>query len=357
MSNYHAFVGTYTKRRDSVGIYQIAYSSETERLEIIQSTKFRENPSFLAYDAASHRLFSVQESVGNRRGQVTMFEATGVPTPTGIAYRLEPTGECETFGSGPCHLHYDDARQRVVVANYGSGGVGVIAVSDRSLELLQGIQHQGQSVDKIRQEGPHAHSATPDPTGKYVLVCDLGIDEVVVYRWTENHLLDESPVCRAKVAPGSGPRHFAFHPNGIYGYVSNEMGNTITKFDFDSEGVLSPTQTAATLPDSFVEESSTADIHASSDGARLYVSNRGHDSVTVFSLDADSGNVSFESHLPAGGVTPRNFALSSDQKYIFIANQDSDSIVVRDLQNSREVTSISIPRPVCIKLTRTHGVR
>ena len=262
MSDLHAFVGTYTYGEESVGIYQIVFSTDTKRLEIAKQTPFRKHPSFLVYDAPSRRLFSVQEVSNNQGGRVAMFVA-------GADSVLEPAGDCGSFGDGPCHLFYDSHRKRVVVANYGSGGVGVIAVEDRNLDPVQGIQHEGSSIDKSRQEGPHAHSATPDPTGDYVLICDLGLDEVVVYRWREDVTLDESPVCRAKVPPGSGPRHFAFHPNGKYGYVANEMGNTVTMFQYDSAGNLDPQQTVTTLPESFSGISSTADIHTSTDGRKL----------------------------------------------------------------------------------------
>ena len=346
MSDFRAFVGTYTFGGDSEGIYHIAFSTDTEKLEIAGATQFREHPSFLVYDNPSRRLFSVQE-ISDNGGRIAMFAVSVDGRSPGGS--LEQTGQCGSFGEGPCHLFYDSHRSRVVVANYGSGGVGVVGVEDRSLVPIQGIQHEGSSLDKSRQEGPHAHSATPDPTGNYVLICDLGLDEVVVYRWKEDASLDESPVCRAKVPPGSGPRHFAFHPNGKYGYVANEMGNTVTMFEYDSAGCLTPKQTVTTLPDSFSGVSSTADIHFSSDGANLYVSNRGHDSVTRFLVDGATGAITLESFIASGGATPRNFALSPDGRYIFTANQDSDSIVVTKLATSNAVASIAIPKPVCIE--------
>ena len=361
MRDVHAFVGTYTHGGISEGIYQIHFSGETEKLTIPEATRFREHPSFLVYDSPSRRLFSVKEvsagrgpagrGSGDGGGRVAMLVADEeTRTKTG-GFALETCDECGSLGDDPCHLFYDSRRKRVVVANYGSGGVAVIAVEDRRLEAIQGIQHKGSSVDKSRQEGPHAHSATPDPTGDFVLVCDLGLDEILVYRWKEDNTLDEKPVCRAKVPPGSGPRHFAFHPNGRYGYVANEMGNTVTMFEYDSRGTLEAKQTFATLPESYSGVSSTADIHTTKDGGKLYISNRGHDSVTVFVIDENTGSLTLDSHIASGGATPRNFALSPDGAFIFTANQDSDSIVVTRLSTSTQVASISIPKPVCIEIT------
>ena len=348
-NEYRCFVGTYTRNTESRGIYQAVFDPALASISISGSTDFKENPSFLAADEGSKRLFSVQEIAGDRTGMISMFSVG----TKGFPRSIEHLGSASSGGRGPCHLLYNAARGRVVAANYASGAVGVLAVRDGStIETVQQIQHKGSSVNKRRQEGPHAHSVTADPTGSRVIVCDLGLDEVIVYAWKSDGTLDEEPVCRASVPPGGGPRHFAFHPNRRYGYVANEMGNTATWFDYDPDsGKLTPRDTVGTLPDGFEAENTTADIHMNRDGSRLYVSNRGHDSVAVF--DIDGGAPVLRGHIPTHGATPRNFALTSDDRFLFAANQDGNSITVFDLGAADgipkdPVATLSIPKPVCV---------
>lgn len=354
---YDCLIGTYTRDGSSEGIYAIRLDPSAGMLVKTGVTPFGENPSFLALHHGPGLLFSVQEIAGDRTGQVTLFELTRTPG----GYDLTPADSAPSSGRGPCHLFYDHTRRRVVVANYTSGTVGVLAVDTeaRRIEAIQRIVHTGKGTNPERQEGPHAHSVTPDPTGTRVVVCDLGLDEVIVYAWNrETLMLEETPVHRAGITPGGGPRHFAFHPNGRFGFVAHEMGNRVTAFAYSSEsGELTEIETRETLPAGYTGENTTADIHIDPDGHRLYVSNRGHDSIAVFTVDADSGAIAPIGHIPASGRTPRNFAITPDGRYLLAANQDSDSITAFDLAAAgfeelpdTPIASIEIPKPVCIRI-------
>lgn len=351
--HFDCFIGTQTASSASDGIYLLRFHPETKKFEILHSTIFRKNPTFLVPSTETARLFSVQELAGDRTGKVTMFTMRD----SGNGDALKTAGSASSGGHGPCHLLYDEKRRRIVVANYTSGSVGVIAVSEKgkTLETVQSIQHHGSSVDKQRQRGPHVHSVTADPANQRVLVCDLGLDEILVYAWNEDTLLlSEAPVARAKVAPGSGPRHFAFHPSGTFGYVANEMGNTVTVFRYDAAGgTLTEIQTTGTLPSGFAKENTTADIHVDAAGKRLYVSNRGHDSIAVYCIDGKSGTIDLAGFIPTAGKTPRNFALAPDGQHLFAANQKSDTIAVFDLSGEtlpeKPTAQTDIPAPVCIR--------
>ena len=350
-AQYDSFIGTYTRTGGSDGIYQVRFRPEDSKLEVTGSTEFKKNPSFLVVNHSVSKLFSVCEMFEDRTGMVAAFDMAR----SGPGYVLEERSSAPTSGKGPCHLLYDEVRSRIVAANYGSGAVGVIAMKDDgTLESIQGIQHTGSSVDPKRQEGPHAHSVTADPTGKRVIVCDLGLDEVIVYEWNrETLLLNEEPVCRAKVEPGSGPRHFAFHPNGKLGYLANEMGNTVAAFTYDgSSGELASFQTIGSLPDEFSGNNTTADIHLDSAGSKLYISNRGHDSIAVFDIDPTNGTLSALGHIATAGREPRNFAITPDDRYVFAANQNTDSIAVFDRTvdvPAKPIARVDVPAPVCIQ--------
>jgi 6-phosphogluconolactonase len=261
------------------------------------------------------------------------------------------------MGPGPCHLVVDGAGKNVLVANYGGGSVAVLPLREdgRLAEPSAVQQHRGTGPNRARQEGPHAHGLAFDASGKRVFAADLGVDRVFVYDFgADSGTLGPAPAPFVAVEPGAGPRHVALHPSGAYLYVVNELSSTVTVLRYDaSSGALEPVQTVTTLPADFDGRSATAEIALSPDGRFLYVSNRGHDSLAFYAVEADSGRLTPLGHVPTGGRTPRHFALDSTGEWLLVANQGSDNVVVfrRDATSGRpEETGavVSVPVPVCV---------
>ncbi len=202
----------------------------------------------------------------------------------------------------------DQTGKCLLVANYGSGSIAALPIqADGALgEPGTVIQHQGSSVNPQRQAGPHAHFITPDPANRFALTCDLGLDQVLVYRLdpAKATLAANDPPFAA-VKPGSGPRHLAFHPSGRFVFLINEMGSTITAFAYDAQrGALKELQTVSTLPGEFTGKSTCAEVQVHPSGKFVYGSNRGHDSIAVYGFDAASGKLTFLEHQPTQGKTP-----------------------------------------------------
>ena len=218
------------------------------------------------------------------------------------------------------------------------------------------VQHEGSSVHPRRQQGPHAHSANLDPANRFLLAPDLGMDKVMIYRLDlENGKLVANEPSHAPTTPGAGPRHLVFHPDGRYVYVINELGSTVTAFSYDADrGSLRELQSISTLPEGFSGDSTTADIHVHPNGGFLYGSNRGHDSIAIFGIDRNTGELSPRGHQSTLGNTPRNFAIHPSGEFLLAGNQDSDSIVIFRIDprtGSLDTTgeAASVPMPVCIK--------
>ncbi len=353
-----AYVGTYTGG-ESKGIY--LFRLRTENLEVSQN-HFLEplglaaetpSPSFLAIDPARDLLFAVNEIDeldGQPGGGVSAFS---IDRATG---KLALINQQSSRGAGPCHIVLDGSGRHVVVANYGGGSVAVLPVdADGKLgPATDFVQHQGNSVNPDRQSGPHAHCVTFDPTGKYVFVCDLGLDQVVAYKYDAEagKLLPNDPPFAA-LAPGAGPRHMAFRPDGKFAYVLNELDSTVTAFAYDfARGALREIQTLSTLPGYFDGPNSTAEIAVHPSGRYLYASNRGHESVVMFRIDSGDGTLTFVEDQGTGGRTPRHFALNANGSHMVIANQNTDTLLVCriDAGNGRLQPSgvfTKTPTPVC----------
>ncbi|MBT4126498.1 MAG: lactonase family protein [Chloroflexi bacterium] len=343
-----AFIGTYT-RLGSEGVYTLRLNGETGELTQLSVATGLENPSFVALDPSGDHLYAVSESSGfNGSGGITAFN---VNRTTG---ELTQINQQSTGGPGPCHLMIDETDSVAIVTNYSGGSVSIhpLAVDGSVGEHSDFVQHVGSSVNQQRQQEAHAHSVNIDNANKRAYVCDLGKDQVLTYDVDiANGKL--SLASTVDEAPGEGPRHFTFHPSGKYVYVNNELGNTITVYDLGSDGSLSPKQTESTIPDGWDGVTHTADIHVSPDGAFVYVSNRGHDSIAIFSIDQSTGNVTAVGHESTQGETPRNFAITPDGKFLLAENQDSDSIVSFKRESDGTLTptgsTIKVPAPVCLQ--------
>jgi 6-phosphogluconolactonase len=348
------FIGTYTDGK-SKGIYRFALDPASGELtggELVAET---DNPSFLAIHPNHRFLYAVNE-VGNFEGQhsggVTAF---GLDPAKGTLTRLnsQPSG-----GVDPCHLIVDRAGKHVLVANYGGGNASVLPIGGdgRLGKATAFVQHKGSSVNRNRQEGPHAHSINLDPANHFAVVADLGLDRVMVYRYdsAKGTLTPNDPPFVA-TDPGAGPRHFAFHPNGRFAYAIDELNCTVFALAYDPDrGTFQPLQTVSTLPVPYKGEYSTAEVQVHPSGRFLYGSNRGHDSIAVFAIDEKSGKLTAAGHQGDGIKTPRNFGIDPTGQFLIVANQGSDSLVVFRIDPATGALRptghrVSVPSPVCVK--------
>ena len=348
MTERTLYVGTYTQK-DSEGIYIYRFNTETGELRQEALGAEHANPSFLTLHPQGHILYAVDENWD--AGQVSSYAID--PATGGLTFlNRQPT-----HGTLPCHLVVKPDGSTLVVANYLSGSVAVYPLnSDGSVgEPSQIIQHEGSGPNPERQEGAHAHNTTLSPDGTRVYVADLGIDKVMIYRF-DNGRLEPNDPDHVFVYSGAGPRHFDFHPNGRFAYIINELDLTVTACAFDAgSGALDPIQTHTTLPEGTVDRTgfSCADVHVSSDGRFLYGSNRGHDTLAIFSIDQESGRLTPAGHASTRGRTPRNFTIDPTGNWVLAANQDSDDICVfRRDAGSGQLTPVGdltpTPMPVCL---------
>ena len=229
-------------------------------------------------------------------------------------------------------------------------------------EVSAFVQHTGSSVNPSRQRKPHAHSINVSPDNRFAIVADLGLDKLLVYRFdaARGALAPNDPPFAA-VMPGSGPRHFTFHPGGKFAYVINELASTVTAFSYDAaRGALSELQTISTLPKDFTGSSTTAEVQVDATGKFLYGSNRGHDSIAVFAIDPSKGTLTPVQRVPMQGKTPRNFRIDPTGSYLFAANQDSGSVVIfRIHAKTGRLTptgqALAVASPVCVKFVPGRG--
>jgi 6-phosphogluconolactonase len=348
------YVGTYTGGTSaSKGIYPMRLDLATGVLTEAGTPAESVSPSFLALHPSGRFLYAVNETGGSAKeaGGVSAF---AIDARTG---GLTFLNRQSSRGGSPCHLALDAKGRHVLVANYGGGSVAVLPVqeSGRLDAATTFVQHEGQSADPGRQKGPHAHWVDLDKANRFALVADLGLDQVLVYRFdpAKGGLTPPQPAA-ARLAPGAGPRHAAFDPGGRRVYVINELNSTVTAFSYDAgAGKLSELQTVSTLPAGFTGKSFTAEIAVRPDGKFLYGSNRGHDSIAIFAIDPATGKLTAAGHQSTLGKVPRNFAIDPTGAYLLAANQDSDTIAVfRIDKTSGGLTAvgppISVPRPVCV---------
>ena len=345
------YVGTYTGPK-SKGIYLSRLDLASGKLSAPTLAAETEQPSFLALHPNRQFLYAVNETGEGRRGtgQVTGFAV-------GSDGKLTQLNQQPSRGSAPCHLVVDRAGKTLLLANYGGGSVAAFPIGPdgRLGESSAFVQHSGSSTNPQRQKSPHAHSINLDAANRFAVAADLGLDKVLVYRFDAvKGTLSPNEPPSTSVQAGSGPRHFAFHPNGRNAYVINEIASTVTAFQYDAaQGVLKEVQTLSTLPKGYTGNTSTAEVQVHPSGKFLYGSNRGHDSIAVFAIEAN-GNLRYVENTPTGGRTPRNFGISPDGKYLLAANQQSDNVVVFKIDSkSGRLTStgntLEVPSPVCVK--------
>lgn len=361
------YVGTYTEpilfgtgkilRGKGAGIHRYTLDPSTGALTSAGVTPDVRNPSYLAFDPTGRFMYAVNE----------LKEFQGQFGGAVSAFRVDPTTGALTFlnsqathGTDPCHLTVHPSGRIVLVANFMSGSVAVFPVAeDGTLAAASHVvQHEGSSVDPVRQTGPHAHAVTLDAAGRRVFVPDLGLDRLMIYTLDlEGGALVPNVQPWVDVAPGAGPRQVVMHPNGRFAYLINELNSTMTAYAYAPEaGTLAELQTLSTLPDDFTGASTCAEVQIAPDGRFLYGSNRGHDSVVVYAVDPAAGTLTTVGHVGTGGRTPRNFMVSPDGAFLLAANQDSDNIVVFRLDPATGLPvptghTVEVGTPVCIRVT------
>lgn len=352
-STLWVYVGTYTYG-DSKGIYLCRLDMASGKLELASATGGAVNPSFLALHPKRPLLYSVCET--------SNFEGSG--TGAVCAFAIEPkTGQLKalnrkpSYGTGPCHLTVDQTGRHLLVANYGSGGLAAMPIAADGLlgSASCVMQHVGSSVNRQRQKSPHAHGVYLDAANRFALVPDLGIDKVLVYRFSdENGKLRLNRPAWTATAAGAGPRHLAFHPEGRFVYAINELNSTVAAYGYDAAcGTLREIECVSTLPKGFEGSNTTAEVAVHPSGKFVYGSNRGHNSIAIFAVDEKNGKLRVVGHEPTQGKTPRNFAIDPTGRYLLAANQDTNNVVVFRIEGATGrleslKQSIEIPAPVCL---------
>jgi 6-phosphogluconolactonase len=345
------YIGSYADAADP-GLIVCEYDADSGRLSKLQEIRGLRNPTFLTIDRRRMMLYAIAERMdasGKKRGIACAFK---IDASDGS---LTMVNEEETVEDSTCHIELDATGRCLITASYHGGLIGLNPVLEdgRVGPVADVKRHEGSSVHPVQTQA-RAHSVFIDRANRYAVACDLGLDKLIVYRLDPDNM-KLVPNSETSVAPGSGPRHFAFHPTQARGYVINELGSTITAFDYDEErGVLTEIQTVTTLPESFTGENYCADIHISADGRFLYGSNRGHDSIAVYAIDPQDGRLQLIEHVPTRGGHPRNFALSPDNRFVLVANRDGNNVVTfaRDADTGRLTATgdeLSASKPVCVK--------
>lgn len=357
------FIGTYTRGTKSKGIYRCELDVATGKLTEPKLAVEADNPTFLAIHPTRKFLYAVSEIDDFGKEKEGSIDAYRLDTKDGT---LELINQLGSGGTGPCHLVVDPTGKVVLAANYGGGSVCAMLLDHakenpedrgRLVQRTSLAQHNGSSVNKSRQEAPHAHSINTDPAGRLVLAADLGVDKIALYKLDP----DKGTLAIHKpnfvdLAPGAGPRHLTFHPSGKRVYVLNELDGTVTGFNYDAEaGNLKPFQTVSTLPKGFKGTNLSAEVVIHPSGKFLYASNRGYHSIVAFDIDDKTGKLKLSRFQTKNVKTPRNFAVEPSGTFMLVANQDADNLVVFRIDPKTGVltdtgVAVQVPRPVCIKM-------
>lgn len=329
------------------GIFIYTMDPQTGALTLVTGVESGPNPSFLALHPSRRYLYCVNETGEGAASSFSIDPASG---------GLTRMNGYPVMGSSPCYISISGDGRWALVANYSSGNVSVLPIGpDGQLgELAFSDQHQGASrVNERRQEGPHAHSVIFDPTNRFALSADLGTDQIFVYTLdAETGALKPNAFPFVSAEPGAGPRHLAFHPNQRFLFAANELNGTVTAFAWDKEaGSLALLLSYPTLPEDFKEYNLVADIHLTPDGRYLYVSNRGHNSLAVFEVNAETGDLRQVGDVSCGGNWPRNFALDPEGNFIIVANQESSTLNVFQVDQATGMPTpvgepVSVPNPM-----------
>lgn len=350
------YVGTYTRpapylaSTNGKGLYVADFDPASGTLAIVAETTGLENPSYLCISPDGRNLHAVSEVFDWHEGVVSSY---AIDPQTGT---LRFQGIQGARGTVTCYAMMDSRSRLALVANYWSGTVAAFpARPDGSLAEATSIdQHEGTGPDTARQDGPHAHCIVLAPDDRFAFSADLGADLIYGYRVDHDAVTIERH-SELRMPPGSGPRHFVFSPDARNAYVICELDSTVAALHYDADkGELTYLESYPMLPDGWEGESHCADLHIHPSGRWVYGSNRGHDSITMFRVDAGTGRLALIGHRSTEGRTPRNLAISPDGRFLLVANQDSDTVVIMpidpDTGGLGPTTSVvAVPTPVCLK--------
>jgi 6-phosphogluconolactonase len=336
---------------DADGIFVFKIIDGDGRLELLRQSPDISNPFFIGMHPNGQVLYSITDPGGEQ-----LVSALALDRDTGA---LTLINQQPTQGGYPCYVEVDPSGRAVIVANYEGGSVISYPLADNGAlgEVGAFFQHGGSSVNEDRQKEPHAHCFKISADGRFAFSADLGTDKVMIYALdAERGTLTPGEQPFARVSPGDGPRHFTIAPNNKHAYVINELGNTITAFDYDAErGLLLEQGTVPTLPQDFEGVSHTADLCLTPDGRFLYGTNRGHDTIAMFAVDKESGALTPNGNQPSGGPVPQNLTMSADGQLLFVANSDSNKISAFHIDGNTGKLSrgieTDVPSPVCSVLT------
>lgn len=358
---YFVYVGTYTqdegKPTASKGIYVYRYDAATQEVTPLGLAAETTNPSFVALHPNGRFLYAVNE-LGNYKGPNSGgVSAFSIDRATG---KLTFLNEVASRGADPCYITVDGTGKWVLVANYTGGSVAVFPVQEDGKlgEASTFIQHTGHGPDPKRQEAPHAHSIDLSPDNRFAHVDDLGLDQVLTYKFdsAKGSLTPGDPPSAKPEVAASGPRHFVLRPDGKFAYVVSEMKGTVTVFSNDaSTGTLRPIQTVSTLPKDFKGDIEDAEIEIHPSGKFLYASNRGDgNSIAVFAIDPAKGTLTPIEITPTQGKTPRSFAIDPTGTLLFAANQQSNNVVIFHIDPATGKLTptgkvLDVASPVCVK--------
>ncbi|WP_054958266.1 lactonase family protein [Paenibacillus dakarensis] len=342
------FTGSYAESHEN-GICVYSFLPDTGDLTRLDQVSGIKNPTFLNVNAKTNRLYAIGEvsENGQKRGEVITFE---IDPSTGSLHELS---RIQGSSSSTCHIQRDPEDQYLIVSSYHGGCVGLISLDDNGVasKLLDEQFHDRYRSNADQQ--PRAHSAFFSPDGKYVFVQDLGLDKILAYQINKaDNALEFHG--ETMLESGSGPRHLAFHPSGKYAYVINELNSTVTVFRYNKEGSLETIQTLSTLPDDFAGESYCAEIAVSEDGQHVYGSNRGHDSIVVFAVEENSGELSAIQFISTEGGHPRHFSFMPGGQFMMAANRDGNNLVLFTVNPENGLLhftgkTVEQSKPVCVK--------
>jgi 6-phosphogluconolactonase len=345
------FVGAYTGEKNK-GIQVAEFDPATGAISNLRLAAETPNPTFLTLSPSGKLLFAINE-IGNFEGQKAGAVCSFAVDPSSGA--LRPVSRVSTKGPGPCHVSTDQTGAMLMTANYGGGSVASYRIGpDGALsEAVSFHQHEGKGENARRQEGPHAHCIYPSPGNRWAVSCDLGTNEVHIYAMDPGKA-SLQPASRVMMRPGAGPRHFAWHPSGKFGFVINELNSTVTSCSWEeAKGALAPLSSISTLPQDYPPGNSTAEVRVHPTGKWLYASNRGKDDIAAFAILAD-GSLRLMQAISVQGQMPRNFNFDPTGRWLLAANQKTDNIVVFSLDQATGRLAptdkgITVGSPVCLR--------
>jgi 6-phosphogluconolactonase len=347
------YVGTYSQR-DSKGIYVLEFNRSSGEMTLVQTISTKKNSNFLAVHPSGKFLFSVNHQGLDQMPDWGSISSYAIDQLTG---KLSLINEQPSYGKGPCHIGVYPTGSWIFVSNYADGIFSILPITKEGKigSSSQRMQLVGSSVDPERQTSPHPHSAIPTSDGSFLYVPDLGTDKVMIYKFdNRNGTVVPAKQPWVEITGGAGPRHFVIHPNSELAFLAEEISSTLNAFKRNpNDGTLTSFYRKCTLPHGISEQNKVADIHLNPLGTNLYVSNRGHNSIAIFDVNAETSKITYRKNVDSGGETPRNFMIEPSGHFAFVANQNSDNMVVFNIDEQGNLkqtgSSFKIPSPSCVK--------